>query len=384
MRPPRLPRVPHVVWPAAAIVLLALVVLLRPDAAFAQPPKPLDVPSVLTPNAPAADQIAQLFTFVLWLAVGIFALVEGLIIYSVVKFRAKPNDGVPVQVYGNVQLEVAWTVIPALLVLTILILSLQVMPSLYNVPGDTTPTASNDIGVCYTNGLTSDQAEQAAGNDLIVVDVIGHQWWWEYRYPQYGFSTGTQLVVPATKVVKMVMSSQDVIHAWWIPELGPQYNVTPGYNEVRWFQAEKPRTYEGQCSMFCGDSHPYMPMQVVALAPGDFDKWANEQRQPSDPPSNALVQRGEGLFLAKGCVGCHAIAGYPGNKAVGNKGPNLTHFGSRGKVAAYLDNTPANVTAWLHNGDDVKPGNLMSRVIKPGLLAPDEIAALVAYLEHLK
>ena len=383
MRPPRLPRLPHIVWPAAAIVLLALVVLLRPNAVFAQPPGP-DVPAVLTPNSPAANQIAQLFTFVLYLAIGIFALVEGLIVYSVVKYRARPNDGVPVQVYGNVQLEVAWTVIPALLVLTILILSLQVMPSLYNVPGDTTPTASADIGVCYTNGLSSDQATLAAGNDIVVVNVVGHQWWWEYQYPQYGFSTGTQLVVPATKVVKMVMSSLDVIHAWWIPELGPQYNVTPGYNEVRWFQAEKPRTYEGQCSMFCGDSHPYMPMQVIALSPADFDRWANEQRQPADPPANSLRSRGETLFLAKGCVGCHAINGYPGNKAQGNKGPNLTHFGSRGKVAAYLDNTPDNLTAWLHNGEDIKPGNLMSRVIKPGLLKPDEIAALVAYLENLK
>lgn len=384
MRLPRLPHLPRIVWPAAAIVLLALVVLVRPDVALAQPQPPLDVPSVLTPNAPAAAQIAQLFTFVLWLAVGIFVLVEALIIYSVVKFRAQPSDGTPVQIYGNVQLEVAWTVIPALLVLTILILSLQVMPSLYNVPGETSATASADIGVCYTNNLSSDQAEQAAGNDLIVVNVIGRQWWWEYQYPQYGFSSATQLVVPATKVVKMVMSSTDVIHAWWIPELGPQYNVTPGYNEVRWFQAERPRVYEGQCSMFCGDAHPYMPMQVVALSPADFDRWANEQRQPAEPPANALIQRGEQLILSKGCVGCHAIAGYPENKAQGNRGPNLTHFASRDKVAAYLDNNPENLAHWLRNGDEVKPGNLMSRVIKPGFLREDEIAALIAYLEHLK
>jgi cytochrome c oxidase subunit 2 len=351
MRLPRLPRLPRVVWLAAGIVLLGVVVLVRPDAAFAQPPGP-DVPSILSPFAPASEQIAQLFTFVLWLAVGIFVLVEGLIIYSVVKFRAQPNDGTPVQIYGNVQLEVAWTVIPALLVLTILILSLQVMPTLYDVPGETAPTASADIGVCYTNNLTSDQVAQVAGNDLLVVNVIGHQWWWEYQYPQYGFTTATQLVVPS--------------------------------NEVRWFQASRPRTYEGQCSMFCGDSHPYMPMQVVAISPADFDRWANEQRQPAPPPANALIERGENLFLAKGCVGCHAINGYPENKAQGNRGPNLTHFGSRGKVAAYLDNTPANVAHWLRSGDEIKPGNLMSRVIKPGLLKEDEIAALVAYLEHLK
>jgi cytochrome c oxidase subunit 2 len=383
MRLPRLLHLPRVAWLAAGIVLLGVVVLVRPDGVFAQPPGP-QVPSVLAPDAPAAEQIAQLFTFVLWLAVGIFVLVEGLIIYSVVKFRAKPSDGSPVQIYGNVQLEVAWTVIPALLVLTILILSLQVMPSLYNVPGETAASASADIGVCYTSNLSSDQVEQIAGNDLIVVNVIGRQWWWEFQYPQYGFSTATQLVVPATKVVKMVMGSADVIHAWWIPELGPQYNVTPGYDEVRWFQAARPRTYEGQCSMFCGDSHPYMPMQVVAISPADFDRWANEQRQPAEPPANALIQRGEQLFLTKGCVGCHAINGYPENKAQGDRGPNLTHFGSRGKVASYLDNTPENLAHWLRNGNDIKPGNLMSRVVRPGFLKEDEIAALVSYLENLK
>jgi cytochrome c oxidase subunit 2 len=284
-----------------------------------------------------------------------------------------------VQVYGNVQLEVAWTVIPALLVASILVLSLQVMPEIYSVPGESVASAA-DIGVCYVGNLTTDQAVAAAGSDLLVVKVVGKQWFWEFEYPQYGFRTATQLVAPAGRVVKLDLTAADVMHAWWIPELGPQFNVTPGYSMTSWFNAEKPRVYEGQCSMFCGDAHPYMPMQVVALPASEFDQWAEAQRLPRAEPATALATQGEALFAARGCIGCHAINGYPENKAVAQVGPNLTHFGSRTRVAAFLESTPQNISRWLRNPQEVKPGAKM-----PNLnLQPDEIAALTAYLQSLK
>lgn len=380
MRLPRLHRPRPVVWLAIALVLLAVFVVVQPRAVFAQPPSPL------TPASENADVIAQLFTFVMWLAIGVFVLVEGLIIYSVVRFRrqAATTTEEPVQVYGNTQLEIAWTVVPALLVATIMALSLQAMPTIYNVPGDTAAAASADVAVCYVGSLSTDEVVRAAGTDLIVVKVIGHQWWWEFQYPQFGFSTATQLVAPVGRVVKLEMTGADVIHGWWVPELGPQFNVTPGYTYESWFQATRPRTYQGQCSMHCGTSHAYMPMEVVALPQADFDRWAEGQRQPADPPATELAKQGETLFASKACITCHAIEGYPGGKAVAVRGPNLTHFGSRSYVGAYLPNTRENLAHWLRNSAEVKPGNIMATVIRPGFLNEAEVAALTEYLENLK
>ena len=196
MRLPRLHRPRSVVWLAIAIVALAVLVVVQPGAVFAQPPQPPEVPSILSPKSQSTEIIAQLFTFITWLAVGVFVLVEGLIVYSVVRFRRKPGDtSEPVQVYGNTQLEIAWTVVPAMLVAVILALSLQAMPTIYNVPGSTVASAT-DIGVCYVGSLSTDQAVQAAGTDIVEVKVVGHQWWWEFEYPQYGIKRLLRLLLP--------------------------------------------------------------------------------------------------------------------------------------------------------------------------------------------
>ena len=182
----------------------------------------------------------------------------------------------------------------------------------------------------------------------------------------------------------MDLTGLDVIHAWWIPELGPQFNVTPGYTFQSWFQAEEPRTYQGQCAYLCGAAHPYMSAEVVALKQSDFDAWVQAQRQPRAEPATALAQQGEQLFVTKACSTCHAIQGYPGNKAVALRGPNLTHFGSRTRIAAFWENNHQNLVHWLQNPDDLKPGNIMATVVKPGYLKAGEIAALAEYLENLK
>jgi len=381
MRLPRLHRPRPVTWLALALALLAAIFVVEPQAAFAQPPSP----SILTPESANAEAISDLFMFVLWFAIGVFILVEGLIIYSVVRFRNRGDkEFVPVQVYGNTKLEIAWTVVPALLAITILVLSLQAMPKIYDIPGDTVAAAAADVGVCYVGNLSVDEVTRAAGTDLLVVKVTGHQWWWEFEYPQYGFHTATQLVAPAGRVVKLELTADDVIHSWWVPELGPQFNVTPGYIMESWFQVNKERTFQGQCAMHCGEAHAYMPMEVNVVSQADFERWVENERKPRLEPTSELAMKGEALFATKACVSCHAISGYPDNKAVARRAPDLTHFGSRSYLSAYLPNTHDNLVHWLINPEELKPGNRMAGTIRPGFVSQAEAEALSAYLMSLK
>jgi cytochrome c oxidase subunit 2 len=381
MRLPRLHRPRPVTWLALALALLAAFFAVEPQAAFAQPPSP----SILSPESPNAEAISDLFMFVLWFAIGVFILVEGLIIYSVVRFRNKGGDEhVPVQVYGNTKLEIAWTVVPALLAITILVLSLQAMPKIYDIPGDTVAAAAADVGVCYVGNLSVDEVTRAAGTDLLVVKVTGHQWWWEFEYPQYGFRTATQLVAPEGRVVKLEMTASDVIHAWWVPELGPQFNVTPGYVMESWFQVNKQRTFQGQCAMHCGEAHAYMPMEVNVVSQAAFERWLDNERQPRLEPATELAKQGEALFVSKACASCHAISGYPEDKAVARRAPDLTHYGSRSYLSAFLPNTHDNLVHWLRNPEELKPGNKMAVTIRPGFVSEAEAQALAAYLMSLK
>ena len=326
------------------LFIAVIVALITPVAASAQPPSPL------SPASPNASDIARLHTIIMGIAAVIFVIVEGLLIYSIIRFRRRDESEVPRQIYGSVPVEIAWTVAPAIIVVILMFLTFRTMRSVAEPPP----------------------------NNTVDVQVVGHQWWWEFRYPDLGIVTANELHVPVGEVVRFELESADVIHSFWVPQLAGKTDAMPGRKTQTWFQADKPGIYQGQCAEFCGTQHGQMRFEVVAESPSEFDAWAEQQAADAAQITGDLAKQGEQIFFQSACVGCHAIQG---TNAQGKTGPDLTHVASRRKIAAAtLENTPENMAEWIQNPQEAKPGNLM-----PNLnLAPEEVDALVAYLQNLK
>ncbi len=335
----------------ALTAMIALVLGLAVPA-FAQGGTPSQ-PSALAPAGPNSAAIASLFTIVLVMAVVVFIVVEGLILVSAFRFRHRAKDAAePSQVHGNTKAEIAWTILPALIVVTLFVMALQTQQTL-----DTKPAAA---------------AEQ------MTVKVIGHQFWWEFQYPDLGITTATDLVIPVGKVVNLEISSGDVIHSFWVPQLNGKTDAFPNHVNFTWIQANTSGIYYGQCAELCGASHANMRVVVLAKTQEEFDQWVKQQQASPIASTDALAQQGQQILMAGACVGCHTINGTAAN---GKVGPNLTHIGSRTSLAGgLLTNTEGNLRRWLTNPPAVKPGSIM-----PNLnLTTTEIDALTAYLQSLK
>jgi cytochrome c oxidase subunit 2 len=333
-----------------AVSAMTALLLVMAIPAFAQENTP---PSALNPAGPNSAVIAGLFNVVLIIATVVFVVVEGLIVISAIRFRRRAQDtSEPSQVHGNTRAEIAWTILPAMIVVTLFVLALQGQQSL-----DTKPAVA---------------AEQ------MTVKVTGHQFWWEYEYPDLGITTATDLVIPTGKVVNLELSSADVIHSFWVPQLNGKTDAFPNHINYTWIQANSPGTYYGQCAELCGASHANMRVVVIAKTPEEFDQWVKDQQAGPAEPTDALAQQGQTIFSTGACVGCHTINGTSAN---GKVGPNLTHVASRTSIAGgSLNNTEGNIRRWLGNPPAVKPGSVM-----PNLnLTKTEIDALTAYLQSLK
>jgi len=312
----------------------------------------------LRPAGPYADKIANLFTPVFWVAAGIFFVVEGGIVLLLVRYRhRKGREGMPRQIHGNNRLEIAWTIVPALIL----------------------------VGVAVPTVSTIWDLSRRPTGDVLNVTVRGHQWWWEFDYPDLGITTANELHIPIGRPVDVSLDSvggligdAEVIHSFWVPELAGKQDVVPARTNHLTLEAVRPGTYYGQCAEFCGLSHANMRFRVIAQTPDDFDAWVTaERRDAATPASGTLAATGMDTFLNGQCIACHAIQG---TKAAGIAGPNLTHFASRDCFAGcILDNTPENVTKWLADPPAVKPGSWMPNYHLTG----DQIDALVAYLESL-
>jgi len=279
-------------------------------------------------------------------AVAVFILVEGALVYAIFRFRGKPNDPEPQQIHGNTTIEIIWTVIPALILAAIAV-----------------PTVK---GIFETNA-TPPQAG-------LKVEVVGHQWWWEFRYPDFKVTTANELHIPVGQTVALHMSTMDVVHSFWPPRFAGKRDVFPNRETRLWFKAEKSGEYSGQCAEFCGIQHGRMGFRIVAQSPEEFKAWAGHmQSLVAKPP--AAQSEGEKLFLAKGCVGCHSLNAFEAPK--GLIGPNLANVGARSYIAAgTLKNTDENLAHWIMNPQSVKKGVLMPNL---GINA-DEAKALVAFL----
>ena len=216
----------------------------------------------------------------------------------------------------------------------------------------------------------------------LTIELIGHQWWWEVRYtggaPQEHLTTANEIHIPVGYPVQLELSSRDVIHSVWVPSLAGKKDLTPGYKDTVWFQADVPGVYRGQCAEFCGHQHAKMGLLVIAEPLDEFRKWQERMRQPAEPPADSAALSGQQVFVTRECVLCHTIAGTP---AGSNIGPDLTHIASRLTLAAgSLENTRENLARWISDPQGVKPGN---RMPQPELTRA-ELDALVSYLGGLQ
>jgi cytochrome c oxidase subunit 2 len=217
----------------------------------------------------------------------------------------------------------------------------------------------------------------------LTINVIGRQWWWEVQYPDSltasnWITTANEIHIPVGRPVRLRMTARDVIHSFWVPNLSGKKDLVPGRVTETWFQADTPGVYRGQCAEFCGHQHAKMAVLVIAHRTADFHEWVAAQRAPSAQPGDSLRSAGQRVFLAGSCALCHAIAGTP---ASGRIGPDLTHIGSRRTLAAgSLPNTRGHLGEWIRDPQRVKPGVYMP----PNALEPNQLEALLSYLEGLK
>jgi cytochrome c oxidase subunit II len=306
----------------------------------------------LHPEGPRAIEADRLWDITFFIAAVVFVLVEGALVLILVRFREGSSRGEPKQVHGHTKLELLWTTIPVVLLTAIAFMTVPVI-----------------------------FAQSREPENPLKVQVIGHQWWWEYKYDN-GVVAANELHIPTDRPVYLELKSVDTIHSYWIPKLAGKQDVVPGRINHLTIEATEPGKYLGECAEYCGLSHSNMRATAVAQEPADFDAWV--QGQLADAVNDPLVNEGREIFLngkfAKDqqCVGCHSIKGTPAQGAVG---PNLTHLASRERFAGSMfERTDENLRAWLEDPPARKPGSRM-----PDLnLTDEQITALVAFLQSLK
>lgn len=332
--------------------------------------------SIMRPAGEVAEIQLGLLHFTFWLSILVLVLVMGALIYAIVRFRRRSgDDSLPEQIHGSTLVETIWTVIPLVIVIIIVI-----------------PTV---------RAIFATETRFEPTDEDIIVNVVGHQWWWRFEYPQYGIVTANELRFPVDRRLVLNVDSADVLHAFWVPRLGGKIDLIPGQDNRLWLTSNEVGEFYGHCTELCLGAHAYMRFRVYADTPEDFEAWAESFQRLQAPhllpegasavippaPTSDLIERGRELTAAKGCLGCHNISGYLGEGTrTGTLGfPDLTNFGLRNTVgAAVLANTPENLAAWLRDPQIVKPGNRM-----PTLWSEDdpnreeEIAAVSAYLLSL-
>ena len=345
-------RHPHIAIPAALLALFGLLMM-----AGCTPSHPM---STFDAQGPVAERQLTLFWVILWAATFVFVIVGGGLLYTVIRFRRRPGQGIPDQVHGSTKLEIGWTVVPAIALVVLAV-----------------PTVISEFYI--SNPPSGDRLE---------VNVTAHQWWWEIEYPDSGVVTANELHVPVGTTVVLDLTSADVLHSFWVPKLAGKKDIFPGKTTSLWFSADEVGEYFGQCAELCGEAHYLMRFRVIADTQEEFEAWKASQLADAPSPTTPEETEGARLFVNKGCIACHTVSGVPG--AVGTRGPDLTHLGSRITMAAGIMNmNTGNLREWLNDPNDVKPGNIMALEApvyngSAPALSVEEIEGLVAYLQSLK
>jgi cytochrome c oxidase subunit 2 len=306
--------------------------------------------NIFAPASTPAKSIFGLSLFVLAITGVIFVVVGSLLAYAVVKFRKRKDDDSrePAQVYGSNQVEIAWTVIPVLIVVVLFMATARVIANV----------------------------QKAVPENAVHVTVLGHQFWWEYRYPGLNVITANELHVPTGIPTELKLLSADTDHSFWVPQLAGKTDLIPNHPNVMWVDPQKPGLYLGQCAQYCGTQHAKMLLRVYVQPRAEFDDWVRQQSQPAQ--SSDEVSEGGRIFQATACVNCHTVAGTP---AQGRFGPDLTHLMSRDTIAAGIaENNHENLRLWIKDPSRLKPGSLMPAM---GLNEHD-LNAVTVYLETLR
>ena len=344
-----------IVGRAAGILVLLAGVFLAAGLCKASP-RDNPVPSIFAPHSTPAESIRHLSQFVLGITGLIFLVVFSLLSYVVVKFRRRVGDAgrEPAQVYGSTQIELAWTVIPILIVAVLFAATARVIHAIEDAPK---PASA------------------------LEVTVIGHQFWWEFRYPALGIVTANELHVPVSDPARptptfLKLLSVDTDHSFWVPQLAGKTDLIPNHPNQMWLDPHETGLFLGQCAQYCGTQHAKMLLRAYVDSPEEFSAWVRAQQQPAHQDEKELG--GKHVFETTACVNCHAVSGTNGT---GRFGPDLAHLMSRRTIAAgAAENTPENLRLWIQNPDAIKTGSLMPAM----KLSDAELDALVRYLETLQ
>jgi len=347
-------------WPAVISRVMGVAVLLAgallAAGLCAASPQDSSIPSIFDSHSTPADSIRHLSHFVLGVTGAIFVIVFSLLTYAVVKFRSRAADTQrePAQVYGSTQIELAWTIIPILIVVVLFLATARVIHTIQDAPKPA---------------------------EAVEITAIGHQFWWEFRYPGLGVVTANELHVPVSDPAHptptfLRLLSADTDHSFWVPQLAGKTDLIPNRVNDTWLDPHETGLFLGQCAQYCGTQHAKMLLRVYVDSKEDFNAWIDWQRQPANYDEKEAA--GRHVFETTACLNCHAIGGTNGT---GRFGPDLTHLMSRRTLASgAAENTPENLRLWIENPDAIKPGSLMPAM----KLSDADLDALVRYLETLR
>lgn len=310
-------------------------------------------PAVFRPQGEAAREINTLWWILFGMGTAVYLLVMAFVLFALFRRRSQADLSGDPQKNGVNGRRIIWfggVIIPAVI-------------------------------LAVTYGFTLDTMRDLrlpSADNRLVIKVTGYQWWWEVTYPGENAITANEIYLPVGEEVLFELTSADVIHSFWVPELHGKMDLIPGITNTWKLQADEPGEYWGLCAEFCGMQHAKMLFLVVAVPPEEFDAWLEAQRQPAVAPTAAPTQAGLDIFLAEGCAECHAIRG---TDAAGNLGPDLTHLASRLTLGAgSVSNNRGNLAGWIADPHGIKPGSLMPT----SGLSGQALQSLVAYLESLE
>ncbi len=327
---------------------------------------PDDPQSTFDTVGPVSRSQLTLFYWIFGAAVVVFVVVGAVLAYTTIRYRRSPSNDNPPQTHGHTPLEIGWTIVPAV------VLAIVAVPTV----------------------LTIFDNQNSPEPGALTIEAVGRQWWFEFKYPhptdpEEQVVTANELHIPVDEVVNVDLVSRDVIHSFWIPKIAGKVDMVPNNANTIWIESEETGEYFGQCAEFCGESHALMRFRVIVESRADYDAWLLAQAAPATDAVEPLAAEGQALFESNEalCWACHTISGSA--KSRGTVGPNLTHVGGRGHIAAgIIENTQEGLRSWLEDPCDAKPGNVMCTdaavYSDPSkALNESEISALVAYLRSL-
>ena len=344
-------------WGRSTVALTAVIALASAVGATAKSPddQPVQISNIFAPVSTPAALVSELSFLVLAITGGIFVVVGSLLAYSIVRFRRRRDDDgrEPPQVYGSNPIELAWTLVPVLIVFVLFLATTRTIVAV----------------------------ERGAPPPALTVTVTGFQWWWEFRYEEMGVTTANELHVPVSRrddprPTLLKLRSADVVHSFWVPRLAGKTDVIPNRENTMWIEPFETGTFLGQCAEFCGTQHANMLLRVVVHSPEDFERWLHDQRQP--PVDDPRVQDGRDLFLSTACINCHTVGE---TVATGTFGPDLSHLMSRETLGAGVaPNDRDHLRTWVRDPQLLKPGCLMPDM----QLTEAEVDSVVDYLVTLR